>query len=235
MKTKDSSSLRRSRPNRATGVLVLAGMAATLPSGCARVMRIEQADYVNTAMHVNRPPEARTGEPLEINIVCVYPKDLKNEANDRLAPDSAIASDIWFQDRPQPGDTEDMEDRGGRFCLPKSQIFVMTYDKKFYGKRIGNPLRGAATDHRKEVETKFEFAGGLHDKGSVIYVFGKFIGPDGRVLPIPPAKFHPPGAYREDLFVKVGVDETRANYGQYIDNVTPRKLHGKEEESTVEP
>jgi hypothetical protein len=212
-------------------VLLLAALVMTLPSGCAsRVMRIEQTDYVNTAMHMNRPPGARTGEPLEINIVCVYPKDLKKEVNDRLAPGSAITSDVWYQDRPQPGDTEEMDDRGGRFYLQKSQIFLMTYDKNGYGKRIGNPLRGAVTDHRRIIETKFDFSGGLHDRGSIIYVFGKFIGPDGHVLPVPPAKFHPPGAYTEDLFVKVGVDESRAHYGQYIENVTPRKLHGSDDD-----
>ena len=50
----------------------------------------------------------------------------------------------------------------------------------------------------------------------------------GEVLPVPPAKFDPPGAYTHELSVKIGVNESRGNYGQYIENTTERKLHGRE-------
>lgn len=198
--------------------------------GCARVLTITQDDYINTAMHVNRPLAARTGEPLEIDIVCVTPTDLKHEANAGMAPDANITSAIWFRDRPIPGDKKDMEDRGGRFWLPKSQISLLTFDKKCYGTLIGDPLCGAATDKKREAVKTFSHAGALHDKDSVIYVFGKFIDKNGGVLPVPPAKFHPPGAYTEKLCIKIGVDESRANYGQYIDNTTERKLHGSSDD-----
>lgn len=207
-------------------LLVVGCLSVAVSTGCARMLTITQADYVNTAMHVNRPVGSRTGDPLEINIVCVTPKDLDHEANDALAPDVGITSEIWFRDRPIPGDKKDMDDRGGRFWLPKGQISLMTYDTKCFGKRIGEPLRGAATDRKDTVVKRFNHAGHLHDDKSVIYVFGKFIDRNGNVLPVPPAKFHPPGAYTEKLHVKVGVDESRANYGQYIDNLTERKLHG---------
>ena len=42
-----------------------------------------------------------------------------------------------------------------------------------------------------------------------------------------PAKFDPPGAYTHELAVKIGVDAGRGSYGQYIDNVTERKMHGQ--------
>ncbi len=207
-------------------VVVLAGLWGVALAGCARELTITQETYINTAMHIGRPAGSKTGEPLELNIVVVTPKDLKHESNDGLAPEAGITSDIWFRDRPIPGDKADTEDRGGRFYLPKEQIFLMSYDTKFYGKRIGDPLRGAATDRKEKIVKKFNHAGHLHDDKSVVYVFGKFVDKNGNVLPVPPAKFHPPGAYTEDLSIKIGVDERRPHYGQYIDNTTPRKLHG---------
>ena len=208
----------------AVGMLGLVGA-----NGCARELTIIQEGYVNNAMHINRPEGSRTGDPLELTIVCVHPKDLDHEANDRLAPGAGITSDVWYRDRPLPGDRKDTPDRGTRFWLPKSQVFVMTYDNTYYGKRIGEPLRGAATDKTDKVKKSFGFGPGLHDEKSVIYVFPKFIDRKGNVLPVPPAKFHPPGAYTEKLSVKIGVDDSRPQYGQYIDNTTPRKMHGSEE------
>ena len=224
--TLDSAVMRRERIVNGR-ILLVAAVCAWAAGGCARVLTIAQGDYVNTAIHINRPVGSRTGEPLEINLVSVRAKDLKHEANGRLAPASGITSEEWFRNRPIPGDKADMQNRGTRFWLPKSQILLMTYDKEYYGQRIGDPLRGAATDKAKEIRKTFDFPGGLHDEQSVIYVFGKFIDSKGQVLPVPPAVFHPPGAYTRDLSVRVGVDENRAHFGQYIDNVTQRKLHGK--------
>ena len=208
--------------------LLVCGMVLTALSGCARVLTTTQDDYINTAMHAERQRGSRTGEPLELTIVSVYPGDLKLDANDRLDPSRAITSDVWYQDRPQPGDKVDMEEPHGRFRIPKNQVFVRTEDKHFYGKRVGGRLRGALIDKQKTVKTTFNFAGPLHNKKSVIYVFPKFIDKRGEALLVPPAKFHPPGAYTHELAVKIGVDETRGNHGQYIDNITERKLHGRE-------
>ena len=63
-----------------------------------------EADYINTAMHVARPKEHRTGQPLEVAIVCVTPSDLEHDANERLDPDGDITADVWFQDMPQQDD-----------------------------------------------------------------------------------------------------------------------------------
>lgn len=62
-----------------TGLLVTALLVAAQSSGCGRALHIKQDEYVNTAMHRNRAPAERTGEPLEINIVVVTPKDLEME------------------------------------------------------------------------------------------------------------------------------------------------------------
>jgi hypothetical protein len=229
MKTTEPSEGAATRRRRigGRGILLAAGFYAwTGAGGCARVLTITQSDHVNTAIHINRPAPDRTGEPLEIDIVSVRAKDLKHEANGRLAPGSGITSEEWFRNRPIPGDKADMQNRGTRFWLPKSQILLMTYDKEYYGQRIGDPLRGAAIDKAKDIRKTFDFPGDLHDEKSVIYVFGKFIDSKGGVLPVPAAEFHPPGAYTRDLFVRIGVDENRAHYGQYVDNVTQRKLHG---------
>lgn len=209
--------------------LVAVGLAAAATSGCARVLTITQDDFINTAMHAGRPKASRTGEPLELSIVCVGGHDLKNEANDRLAPDADITCDVWYQNRPIPGDKVDSEESHPRFRLPKNQIFLMTDDKNCYGTGAGNRLHGAVIDKKQKVTTRFSFPAGLHDDDSVIYVFPKFIDGNGQVLPIRPAVFHPPGAYTHELFVKIGVDESRAHYGQYIENLTERKLHGRED------
>ena len=208
--------------------LFVLGAVLTGASGCARVLTITQEDYINTAMHIGRPKEQRTGQPLELSIVCVHAADLQKEANDLLSPESEITSKIWYENRPEHGDKMDDEAYAG-FQLPKNQVFLLTDDKKCFGKRLGARLRGAKIDNRDKVVVRFNFAGGLHSDTSVIYVFPKFIGPKGEVLPVRPAVFHPPGAYTNELSCKIGVDESREDYGQYIENTTPRKMHGSEE------
>jgi hypothetical protein len=187
----------------------------SVSSGCARVLTITQDRLINTA------GTGRT-EPLELNIVCVAPNDLKLETNKRLAPDSGITSDVWFKDRPIHGDTAEMGEgsRGSRFWLPSSQVACLTFDKSAYGTRIGDSLRGTAIDGAAPLRKSFRFPGFFQvsfDPQAVIYIFGKFTGPRGELLAVPPAKFHPPGAYTRDLKVHVGVREGGPNYGQYIE------------------
>jgi hypothetical protein len=194
-----------------------AGLVALL-SGCGKELVITQGQYINTAMHVNRQEQDQTGEPLELNVVYVYPETLKHDANGRLAPESGITADIWFRDRPQPGDTKDMAARGTRFWLPKEQILLLTDDSQFYGTRVGGRPRGAHIDGNEVVlKRKLDFKGSLGSDRSVIYVFPKFVDSKGQVLPVRPAKFHPPSAYDKELTVRIGVDKSRDNYGQRID------------------
>ncbi|MHC5111672.1 MAG: hypothetical protein ACYTHJ_17545 [Planctomycetota bacterium] len=211
--------LKRTCNRNAFGVLVVAfGLFST---GCAREMTITQDEFVNNAMYHYRP-EATAGDPLEVTIVCVYPKDLNNEYNDLLRPDSGMTCADWYQLRPALTDSVDDEGHE-RFRLPKNQIFLCTDDPKCYGKKIHERLRG-----KEKVVCDFEFSGGLHNQNSVIYVFPKFIGPGKDVLPVEPAKFDPPGAYTKDLAVHIGVDSTRNDYyGQYIEIRSQRKMHGK--------
>ncbi|MCH7807621.1 MAG: hypothetical protein IIB60_00225 [Planctomycetes bacterium] len=196
--------------------------------GCGRVLTITQDSFVNNAMQQGRPDQSKwTGEPLEVTIVCIHPKDLnKYDLNSRLAPGSGITCDVWYENRPILGDKVDDEGQS-RFRLPAGQVFVATDDTTVYGKRPRGPLRGARIEGKK-VTFEFDFGGSLFDKKSAIYVFPKFMGPDGSVLPVRPVVFRPPGAYTHKLFVKIGVGENREHYGQYIENLTERKLHGKE-------
>ena len=222
------------RSYRGVGMVVaalatLTGLAAT---GCSRDLMITQDDYVNTATHIiaGRPPEAQTGLPLEVNIVCVYESDL-DEGNERLRPDSNINSQIWFTNRPVPGDTEDKTEGHDRLWLPRDQILLFTNDREYHGKRLGPALRGAKEDG-KEIKKSFDYSVfALHDNNAVIYVFAKFTDDKGKVLEVPSATFHPPGAYKRDLLVHIGVDPKRPHYGQYIENRTERKMHdGSKEE-----
>ncbi|MCK4340928.1 MAG: hypothetical protein KAY37_04315 [Phycisphaerae bacterium] len=207
------------------GVVTLATLV-----GCGRTMTIHQAPYINTASQANRPVDKRTGEPLELAIVCVYPGDLDKTGNELLRPDSKVTAKEWFERRPTTAGAG-----GGHFDLPKNQVYVLTNDDRVFGRHIGKALRGAVMDGEKPIKKtgiKFEsgWTGGLHDDKSVIYVFGKFIGRDGDVLPVSPAKFHPPGAYRADLEIQIDVDPDRPlQAAQYIKVLSKRKMHGKSE------
>lgn len=206
--------------------------ALVLSSGCARNLTIVQDDYVNNAMQKNLDASARVGQTLEVAVVCVYPKDLVDGPNMVLDPDGEMTSRDWFEKAPLVGDTQDKAKAEGRFWLPGDQIFVLT-DKsagEVYGKKIFAALRGAKKDGQKlEINGVQYNLFALHDDKAVIYVFPKFVGEGGGVLPVKPAKFHPPGAYKAGISVHIGVDPGRPNDGQYIEVNVKRELHGKEE------
>jgi hypothetical protein len=214
----------------AVGWLVL-----LVSAGCgARRITFVQDDYINTAVHCERKPEDRTGEPLELTIVCVYPSDLEVEANHGLRREAKITSREWYERRPIPGDKPDAEESHPRFRLPAKRIHLLTNEEseaKYYGTRIGPALNGAKIDGKaKVVKANIEFDSWLlHDTRSVIYVFGRFKDRRGHVLRAEPALFDPPGAYTRDIQLRIGVREgqecTGPTLGQYIENITERKLH----------
>ena len=175
------------------------GLLAAL-SGCGKELVITQDSYINTGVGPN-------GEPMELNVVYVYPKDLDHPANSRLAPDRGITSDVWFRDRPQGADAKDTPDRGARFWIPREQILLLNNPPAdtSYGVRIGNRPRGASYDAKEEVgRWKLDFKGSAGSKESVIYVFGRFSDANGNPLPRPPARFNPPGDYGKELRVHIG-------------------------------
>ena len=188
--------------------------------GCARQLTITQADYINTAMQRDRDAEDRTGEPLEVNIVCVYPKDLDKPRNAALSPDTRITSDVWYKNRP----TLERVAGGTAFDLPADQVYLLTDQKEVYGRPIGSSLRGAKIDGQEPMEYRGIRFKGLFDKRSVIYVFPRFIGEDRKVEPVAPVKLHPPGAYPRDLYVEIGVEDPKGKAIQYVKNRTVRKL-----------
>jgi len=189
-------------------------------SGCSgRRVTLIQDEYVNTAIHLNRSPGQRTGEPLEVNVVCVYPSDLEKPENALLSPDSSITAQLWFARRPQN------PPQPGQFNLPAAQIYLLTDEKDVYGKVVGKALRGAKRDGRAEVTVGgIEFrekgwfkSGSVYSSRSVIYVFARFFDQNGAVLPIAPAKFNPPGSYGNPLRVHVGVRDPAGRAEQFIE------------------
>jgi hypothetical protein len=208
--------------------LLLGGtVLLTALAGCGRNLTIHQDPYINTACHGNRPPDKRTGEPLELTMVVVYPADLKKPGNELLRPDSKITAKDWYERRPQLG----VQETGTRFDLPKSQVSVLTNDERVFGRIIGSALRGSVLDGERPItKSNIPLAWDrVHDEGTIIYVFPKFIGRDGGVLPVPPARFCPPGAYQANLEIKVGVRPNRPlDEAQYIEILSPRKLYRTE-------
>ena len=204
------------------------GLLIGIVAGCSdRVITISQHERINTAMHRHRAREMQTGDPLELTIVCVYPEDLKKSENDRLKPGSGLTAVDWYQHRP----TGVGGQQAGRFWIPSSQIYLLTNEKGLVG-RVKGPALGGATEDGW-TEKKFggiAFSKALHDKNSVIYVFPKFIGPTGEVLPVRPVMFHRPGAYRRNLFIEIGVRDGGENLGQFIIHSTKRRLHGAEKD-----
>lgn len=187
----------------ARGVGLLLGLAAVALSGCAsKELVITQAEYVNTGM-------GPSGEPLELHIVYVHPEDLKHAANGRLAPESGITSDVWFRDKPQPGDTKDMSGRGSRLWLPEDQILLLNNPPAdiSYGTHVGNRARGAAYDKSEMVVRRNLAIKGRGKTPTVVYVFPKYIDSRGQIMPKRPAKFHPVGDYGDELRVRIGGED----------------------------
>lgn len=220
--------LMRNRNDFARTCAAVTGICLLLPfTGCGRQMTITQDPHINTAMHINRPPAQRTGEPLEVNIVCVYPSDLEKPENAQLSPDLGITSDVWYARRPTMGGTEP-----GKFDLPPEQLYLFTDASDYYGKKVGPRLKGAVEDGKAEIKVKggikfrtvggWGAKGGLHSKKSVIYVFPRFVDARGQVLPEKPARWNPPGAYPRHLTCKIGVRDPDGRAEQYIENTTPR-------------
>jgi len=203
----------------ALGVVMLAGAGSV---GCSRVLTIEQDPYINTAMHRGRPADRRTGQPLEMYVVCVTPEDLEKPANQKLDPTFDITSDVWYQLRATRAGEP------GRFDVPENQIFVLTDSAHVYGKKVGSRLKGAVADGKSEVVVSgISFDGPLYNAKSVIYAFPKFVDSSGRVLRVKPAKWHPPGAFTRNLYSKIGVRDPGGAAEQYIENTTKRHLGKK--------
>jgi len=212
-------------------------LAALLGLGCERRLTIRQDGYINNAMQPNRPLARRTGEPLELTVVCVLPHDLKDEhgPNADLKPGSNINSRMWYARRPgaqlapKPG-----EPVLAPFTIPAEQIFVLDENNADASLR---PLHGKIIEGQDRALTvtdkllKFQIPmGALFSKDCVVYVFGKFADENGDILPVPPAMFTPPGDYTSELFIKVGSTGKLdgPDRGQYIKNITKRGSGGGE-------
>lgn len=231
-----SSAREEVRTRRSVRTVLVIGLGIVATLGCERRMTIRQDNYINNAMQPNRPPARRTGEPLELTVVCVLPADLKDPANADLKPGSPIDSRMWYGRRPggavapRPG-----EPVAAPFKIPAGQIFVLDENNPDASLR---PLHGKAiegSDRQLKVDTdkilKFSVpAGALFSKDCAIYVFGKFADENGDILPVAPAVFSPPGDYTSELFIKVGTTGKwdSPDRGQYIKNITKPGSSGGE-------
>ena len=211
-------------------MLVGIGFASCGILGCpARSLTITQDAYINNAMHRNLPEGERTGDPLEVSIVCVYPEDLEKPANQALRPGQNINCKGWYDHRPEASGAV-----ADRFDLSRNQIYLLTDggSAQVFGQKKGPALKGAVRDGRGQVVVSgIKFERKLHGANSVIYVFPRFIDKNGEVLPTPPAVFNPPGAYTSGLSVKIGANAAEiknpaTHHGQNIEVTTSRRLHG---------
>lgn len=209
----------RSRSMRMCLVTLAPGLLSLMQLGCGdRTLTISQDRYINTAMHLHRPLAEQTGDPLEVNIVCVSPEDLEKTENDRLKPGSGITAKEWYAHRPEVGGQQP-----GKFWLPSDQIYLLTNMTGLCGTVKGPSLAGSVEDGvAQKVVRGIKLPKKPGHRQSVIYVFPKFIGPDAMVLPTPPAVFNPPSAYPNNLAVEIGVQPGGSNHGQFIKNTTRR-------------
>ena len=118
---------------RAGKVAVVVVGLVVLSGGCrARTLRIIQEERINTAMHQDRPQNKQTGNPLEVNIVCVFPSDLEKPENARLHPNEGITAKEWYEFRPTGAPPD-----GRHFNLPCNQIYMLTNEESLCGKVKG--------------------------------------------------------------------------------------------------
>ncbi len=196
-------------------LLAYSACLTAFASGCSsNALTIVQGEYLNTAVHMNRPVDQRTGDPLEVTFVCLYPEDLEKEANSGLRPGSGITCKGWYDNRPS-------HSGGGGFQVPADQVFLLTNDSQPYGTRVGRRLQGANRDGKSKLVVKGVNFGsrGFFKKSPVMYVFPKFIGPQGQVLPVSPIIYESP-RWRGGFRFKIGVDSNREHYGQFIERIT---------------
>ncbi len=176
-------------------------MTAAASTGCGgRTLLISKDPIINTAnpLDYNKPAAERRGETLEVTIVCL---------------------------------TADEFTKGGPYQKLAPGTLSMT-SKDFYTDEFANVARtkltvvGAKQDGREMVKQSFDFPSKkLFDKGSVIYVFAKFKGPQQEILPVPPVVFHRPGDYTSTLRVHIGARDNVQEgdtHGQFIEMASKR-------------
>lgn len=188
------------------------GMLLIGVAGCGDItLSITQHKFINNAAYPHRPVDERTGDPLEVNIVCVLPDDLEKPENNRLKPGSGITSREWYDQRPTHGGQE-----AQKFSLPSEQIYVLSNTQGVYGVPKGQALQGAAEEKPERIVAGIKFPKKFGHRNSVIYVFPRFIGPDYEIIPTPPVAFNPPSKYGRSLAVEIGLQSGGSFHGQFI-------------------
>jgi len=174
-------------------------------AGCSsRTLVIHKDRIINTAnpLDSKKAPADRSGETLKVTVVSLAEEDIaKGGANQKLAPATFSMTSREFYEQE------------GSFTVSKKEFEV----------------KGAKHDGKDTVTERIEFPGKLFKGTSVIYVFAKFKGPHGEVLPVKPVVYHPPGAFTSTLRVHIGANDSLDGdtCGQYIENESKRYF-GKE-------
>lgn len=230
------------RSTRLARLLLALGVGAALTIGCERRLILRQGEYINNAMHAKRPEGRRTGEPLEVTLVLFLPEFYDIPANEALRPKQSkvITSQDWYERRPgSPNNPKAFE-------IPEDRIFLLTDEPRFYGTKVGGALHGGKLEGTLSIRVDDESiqvgdqkpvkikrldnpldlkAHPFNDERCAIYLFGRFVGENGEVLPVKPEVITPKNiSHEQEITIQVDVDKEvyKSNPGQaqYIKHVS---------------
>ena len=178
--------------------------------GCcgSKVLTLNRDKYINSGFDPH-------GSPLSVDVVCVFPSDLKGESeelNRMLAPNGGITADAWFDRKPTQASMQNQEAHPNHYRIHRDQIFSFTdgRQKDVYGKVEGRqiqgtdyaPVKGGKPITVRDIPVKCCLSG-----DSLIYVFCMFTNANGEVLATKPAVFHPAGDYGRNIVVHIGAEK----------------------------
>jgi len=174
-------------------------IAAVASAGCSgRTLVITKDPVINTANRIdfNKPPAERRGETLKVAVICLGEDDFAKAGTGPIAELAPATSTMTSK--------EFFEKEGSLSSVSKKVFDVV----------------GAKIDGKDTQTERFKFPGKLFKGNSVIYVFAKFVGPNGEVIPVKPVKFNPVWHYTGTLKVHISANEKLEGdtYGQNIEN-----------------
>lgn len=182
-------------------IVAAMGFLALGVAGCEnRTIAVDREKFINT----RADPK---GYPVSIDIVSVYPSDLKDAANKDLMPTGpGITADLWFARKPTR-ESMSRKDDVQNFRLGEEQIHSYTDEdnKTIYGRRKGGKIIGTDASSGNIVISRSQGlpVRDIFSSEAAIYVFAKFTDKNGKVLPSRPAVFWRVGDFKEELAVRI--------------------------------
>ncbi len=184
------------------GLVIL--LAALACAGCSdkRTVRIDRDRVINTGFDPG-------GYPIQVDVVSVFPSDLKQEVNRDLRPDrpdGPITADVWFRNKPTKDSMKDKDDNK-HYRLSAEQIHSYTDEDEgtFWGIKKGGKLTGSDSLGGSIVigaESGVPVKDVFSDR-AVVYVFARFTDAQGNVLKTRPAVFWKVGDFDKTLTVQI--------------------------------